>query len=453
MLGIVLLLIALYLYFKPRYRYLSYFLYLSFILGYGGGFGLTTDVILGIQNNDLAIVYTFLISIHLLLTKQYKFPRFKYIKWYKLFLIFLICSVAFSYIYYGFSFYQILQGGRSFLLIFSLPILIRVKPCELQKLMVILFWVTTITAILYIGQIIVGRPLMPYDGEPGTDESTGLIRIYNIPALLDFFLALSFVAPKYFGKRINLFRAIYLTALACTLGRTGIFSTLMIIILSMLFLGKASKLLKTIAVLGILIIPFIGMISSRFEGGGTSEDLSALSSGAAFRNYDMQGGEGGTLTYRIAWVYERFDYLIDRPIGEQIFGLGLISDSQPIVSKKYNFRIGLTNEGTGLPYQLATPDIAYGNLISRLGFGGTIIYLLLTIMMANFFYRNRKQNPFTIVCAAMIIMLFVGSISGSALSEPKNFVMYFLIMSTMQYYKQPDLLNNKAKLNCKQIND
>ena len=319
--------------------------------------------------------------------------------------------------------------------------------------MVILFWVTTITAILYIGQIIVGRPLMPYDGEPGTDESTGLIRIYNIPALLDFFLALSFVAPKYFGKRINLFRAIYLTALACTLGRTGIFSTLMIIILSMLFLGKASKLLKTIAVLGILIIPFIGMISSRFEGGGTSEDLSALSSGAAFRNYDMQGGEGGTLTYRIAWVYERFDYLIDRPIGEQIFGLGLISDSQPIVSKKYNFRTGLTNEGTGLPYQLATPDIAYGNLISRLGFGGTIIYLLLTIMMANFFYRNRKQNPFTIVCAAMIIMLFVGSISGSALSEPKNFVMYFLIMSTMQYYKRPDLLNNKAKLNCKQIND
>lgn len=451
MLGIVLLLIALYLYFKPRYRYLSYLLYLSFMLGSsGGGFGILIDKVIGVKNGDMAVVYTFFISLHLILTNRYKFPHAKFMWWYKLFLVFFICDIAFSYIHYGFSFYQILQGGRSYLLIFSLPILFRIKPDELQKLMPILFWITLVTAVLFFCQIIVGQPLMPYDAEPEKDGATGLLRIYNSPALLDLFLALTFVAPRYFGKRVNLYRAIFLVALVCTLGRTGIFSTLMIVILSMLFLGKASKLLKTIAIVGFLLIPFIGMISERFDSGGTSEDLSALSA-SGFKDYNM--GEGGTLTYRIAWVYERFDYLIHRPIGEQIFGLGLISDSQPIVNKKYNFMIGLRDESTGETYQLYTPDISYGNLLSRHGFVGSIIYLCMLVNFAIFLYKDRKANAFTIVCSAMIIMLFVGSISGSALSEPKNFVMYFIAMATIfQKYSEYPFKREKDKALFSKIN-
>ena len=62
MLGVILLLIALYLYFKPKYRYISYFIYLGFMLGSGGGFGLTTNAVLGVKNSDMAIIYTFIIS-------------------------------------------------------------------------------------------------------------------------------------------------------------------------------------------------------------------------------------------------------------------------------------------------------------------------------------------------------------------------------------------------------
>lgn len=95
MLGIALLLLALYLYFKPKYRYLSYLIYLSFMLGYGGGFGLTTDDVLGVKNMDMAIVYTFFISLYLIIHKKYTLPRLRVIKLYKVFLLFLICSVAF----------------------------------------------------------------------------------------------------------------------------------------------------------------------------------------------------------------------------------------------------------------------------------------------------------------------------------------------------------------------
>lgn len=428
MLGIALLLISLSLYFNPKCRYISYFIYLSFMLGYGGGFGLTTDAVLGVKNRDMAIVYTFLISTYLVLKKEYRFPKARFMWWYKLFLCFLVCSIVFSYLYYEFSLYQILQGGRSFLLVFSLPILCRIKMQELSRLMSLLLWVTIITSVLYILQIVLGQPLMPYNGKPSIDKTVGLIRMYNSPALLEFFLALTFVVPRYFGKKVYILRIVFFVALICTFGRTGIFSTIMVVLLSMLFLGKASGMFKTVVIIGILFIPFIGVISDRFEKGGTEDDISVLKSGGY---EDFSSGEGGTMTYRIAWVYERFDYVIHRPIGEQIFGLGLISDSQPLVTKKYNFLIGLSDPETGIPVQLSTPDIAYGNLLTKLGFGGGAIYLCFLISLAIFLYKNRKANALTIVCAAQIIMLFVLSISGSLLSEPKNLTMYFIAIATI----------------------
>ena len=285
---------------------------------------------------------------------------------------------------------------------------------------------------------------MPYGGEPKIDPSTGLVRLYNSPVLLNLFLALTFVVPDYFGKKVNLLRVIFFIALICTLGRTGIFTALLTVILSILFVGKASTLLKTITVLGILFIPFLDMVSSRFEKGGTEEDLSVLSSGA-FQDYDS--GDGGTMTYRIAWVYERFDYLLDRPLGEQIFGLGLISDSQPIVNKMYDFSIGLIDEETSLPTQLGTPDIAYGNILTKLGFVGGGIYLCLMINMLAFLYKNRRINSLTIVGAAMMIMLFIGSISGSAMSAPKNLSFYFIIIATiLRQFPQYGFMKEKDRI-------
>ena len=405
------------------------------MIGYGGGFGIWTDAVLGMKNKDLAIVYTFIISLYLISQKKFFLPRFEFIKWYKIFLVFLLCSVLFSYIYYGFSFYQILQGGRDFLLIFSFPILIRMNPFELQKLLKLLLFVTIVTSILYILQIVVGRPLMPYSGEPSVDPTVGLIRMYNSPALLDFFLIFTFVKPEYFGKRVILLRILFFIALICTFGRTGIFSTMISVLLAIAFLGKASKLIKTIVIIGVLFIPFIGMISSRFEKGGTSEDLSAITSGN-FQDYSME--DGGTMTYRFAWVYERFDYLIDRPIWEQIFGLGLISDSQFIVQKMYNFRLGLVDLETQVPTQLSTPDIAYGNILTKMGICGGFIYLMFLIKMAIFLYKNRTYNFLLLISTAQFIMLFIGSLSGSALSYPKNLVMYFIAIGTL-YYNKNDL--------------
>lgn len=428
MIGYLLLLIALLFYTTSKYRSWSYFLYLSFMMGYGGGFGLWTNDVLGVKNMDLAIIYTFVISLVMIFKKQYKIPKWSFVVQYKWFVAFLFLSVLFSLFYYDFTPFQILQGGRSFLLIFSFPILLNVKLTDLEKLLDLLKNVCIITSVLYILQIIVRHSIMPY-GEFLIDPSTGLPRFYNSPANLDLFLALTFLKPDLFKGKIYYYRILFFCALICTLGRTQIATTLLLVITALFLDGKIKKMSKAILIILVMLVPFLGLLTERIAGDGAS-DFSDIYAGNFKEGY-TQGRDSGTMLYRFAWVYERYDYLVHRPLGEQIFGLGLISDSQPWVERHYNFRIGLPNPDNSGAVQLSTPDIAYGNMLTKLGFLGSLIYIIFILALILFLFKNRKVNCFILLSASALLTALVNSFSGTILSETKSLVMYFLFLSLL----------------------
>ena len=446
MIGYLLLLIALLLYIKPKYRHWSFFLYLSFMMGYGGGFGLWTDEVLGAKNGDLAIIYTFVISIVMVFKRQYNIPKWSFVVQYKWFILFLFASVLFSLFYYHFTPFQILQGGRSFLLIFAFPILVNIKQRDFDKVLQLLIKVCVLTSMLYILQTISRHAIMPY-GEFDTDPTTGLPRFYNSPANLDIFLALTFLKPELFKGRIIYYRILFFLALVCTLGRTQIITTILLVFIALFFDGKIQKIGKYVIVIGVMMLPFIGVLSDRFTGDEAS-DFSDIQAGNFKEGY-VQGRDQGTLLYRFAWVYERYDYIIHRPLGEQLFGLGLISDSQPWVDKHYNFKIGLPNpDGIGA-VQLSTPDISYGNIMTRLGFLGGVIYITFIVSLLFFLLKRRKDNVFILVSAASIMVLFINSFSGSLMSETRSFTIYFLFLSFLFNNKRKIL--NYDKNNCNNI--
>lgn len=96
MIGILLLIVALFYYFKPQKRWISYFLYASFMLN---GFCLLTDSVIGFKNADMAVIYTFIISINLILKGKYKISNISFIKQYKWLIIFsFVLSYFLSYI-------------------------------------------------------------------------------------------------------------------------------------------------------------------------------------------------------------------------------------------------------------------------------------------------------------------------------------------------------------------
>ena len=428
MIGYILLLIALLLYVKPKYRHWSFFLYLSFMMGYGGGFGLWTDEVLGVKNGDLAIIYTFVISIVMVFKRQYNIPKWSFVVQYKWFILFLFANVLFSLFYYHFTPFQILQGGRSFLLIFAFPILVNIKQRDFDKVLQLLIKVCVLTSMLYILQTISRHAIMPY-GEFDTDPTTGLPRFYNSPANLDIFLVLTFLKPELFKGRIIYYRILFFLALVCTLGRTQIITTILLVFVALFFDGKIQKIGKYVIVIGVMMLPFIGILSDRFTGDGAS-DFSDIQAGNFKEGY-VHGRDQGTLLYRFAWVYERYDYIIHRPLGEQLFGLGLISDSQPWVDKHYDFKIGLSNpENTGA-VQLSTPDISYGNIMTRLGFLGGVLYIAFIVSLLSFLVKKRKINDFILVSAASVMLLFINSFSGSLMSETRTLSIYFLFLSTL----------------------
>lgn len=428
MIGAILLVIALILYFKPRYRYLSYFLYLSFMMK---GFNLWTDDIIGVRGMDLAVVYTFIISIYLLSTRKWIIPRWSIRKYYIALIIVVGICVFFSFFHYGLTPYQILQGGRNYLLLFVVPVLIRVQPAELKKILRMLLFFCVITSLLYILQSVLRTPLMPY-GEFGYDPATGLPRFYNSPINLVFFLTLSFLAPKFFKGNIWIYRILFIVAVVATLGRTFMMSALCSVLLALLLQGKMKRIGTSLAFLVIAITPFYGLLNDRYEGGGGTSDFTEIANGG-YKDY-RGDADGGTMVYRFAWVYERLNYMEKRPISEFLFGLGLVSDSQPWVYKHYRFSIGLPSEEFGLPTQLSTPDTSYGNLLVKIGILGTIIYIAFFLSLTIFLYRNRKTDTLMLISVATMIAYFLTSFSGSGFSEVRNFALVFMMLSII-YHK------------------
>lgn len=435
MIGAILLVIAIILYFKPKYRFLSYFLYLSFMMG---GLNLWTDTVTGIKTMDMAVIYTFVISAYLVFAGKWKIPKWPIKKYYIAVLIVIVICVLFSYFHYGLSPYQILQGGRSYLLLFSFPILIKANGTELRKVLKILLFFCVVTSVLYIFQIVLKTPLMPY-GHFDFDSATGLPRFYNMPVNLIFFLTLSFLLPKFFKGKTWVYQVIFFVAMVCTLGRTFIVTTIATILLALLMQGKMKRIGIAVSALFILMLPFADIISDRFTGAGGTSDFTEIRNGN-FRDYESGSG---TMVYRFAWVYERYDYMTKQPRSELLFGLGLVSGSQMWVYQHYNFSLGLINNETGLVTQLSTPDISYGNILTKLGFLGGIIYLAFAISLTFFLFKRRKENILILLSSAVMITDFLNSFSGTTLSDPSNFALIFFIMSILYRYNSN---SNKTQL-------
>ena len=146
MLGVALLVLSLLLYFSKKGRLMSYFLYVGFLLD---GYGILIDPLLGgTKNGDLALVYTVLISILMVLKGRYHLPFNATTCWFGIFLAFLMCSAVFSYFHYDIPLFYIIQGGRLYLLILSLPILINISTVNAKKLIRIFAIMTIVIGIV-----------------------------------------------------------------------------------------------------------------------------------------------------------------------------------------------------------------------------------------------------------------------------------------------------------------
>ena len=447
MIGYILLALGLILYLL-KLRKLSLFIFVTFMLK---GWRVLTDDILEVKNYDLAFIFIFVILSFTIFaekkTRDLKDKPLRY--WLLAFLVFMFFNIMFSYNHYHFSSYQILQGSRASFLFLSYFFLRRQKIEDLLWLNRTFFYITLITSVLYILEVFLNLPVLPYKQETAKiDEYTGIMRYYNFPPLLYWYLYVSILSPQFIKSKF-VFPAIFIfiIALFATLGRTQIAMTSTVLLLALIIQGRMKSILTAVFAAMILVAPFAGMIGNRFAGkfndSTESEIKSVLNGGIQETVYLGDAHDVGTFTYRLAWVYERAEYLKDRPISENIFGLGLISDSQSLtISKIYNFNLGLLDE-EGDIQQLSTPDISYGNILTKYGYFGGTLYLCIWFYLFFYFLKYHKRSDYAFLGAALTLNMFLLSFSGTTISDQGNiifpYIIFLLVNKAVTEYKRNNI--------------
>ncbi len=428
MLGLILLLFSLYLYFSKKWRYLSNFLYMGFL---SDGYGILIDPVLGgTKNGDLALIYTAIVSVLMVVNKTYRLPYASVLRWYFIFFVFLMCSAVFSYVYYEIPIYGIIQGGRSFLLILSLPILINIGETNVIRILKMLSVMTIVVGMVDIVQIIFQIPILP-SYSIMKDPSTGLYRFFSFPKFSMFFLLICIVCPNYYGRYTKYVIAMLVVCILGCWARSAMIIMLMSIFLVLYFSKKASKIVKYALMLLFFALPLLPFVIERFSGGGggTMADIQTVMSGKVVMvSYDQSEG---SFAYRISWVLERFLYLVDRPFGEQFFGLGLISDGSDLSKRMYNFVVNIIFYESNMIQQLRSPDIAYGTMLAYLGFGGTIIYLFFYSKVLLTFFREKLRSPYYLVISVLMITGLASSFFDDSLSNPSAFAIHFMLLGML----------------------
>lgn len=436
--GYILLLLAVALYFKKEFKVYSIILFFAFVLS---GFRILPETLLGAKLTHMALAYVVIISLINAMNIKGYFIKGFLAKPIWFFLLFIFISSLYSILYYNFPVLDVFITALRYYVILAYFFLIRLSFDECKKIIRIFFVVTIITSILYIIQTITGIQLLSYsyDVFESADPTSGLYRFYNSPPLLVLFLLLSFFYPSLFSKKeLIVSRIVFSVTLLSSMGRTSMVCITIAILIGFMMTGSLTKHYKKIIIIAIVLIPFYSIISQRFSSGGTSNDINLIMSGNYYAADENGGGRGATMAYRVAWIMERWEYLMKRPISESVFGLGLLPDEHLDVRKKYRFNYGLYNEEDGYVTQMRTPDSAWGNFLTCFGILGTVFWLILCISFIKFFYKNRT-NIVGLVCFLALLYYSLGSIAGSYLSEPYSILIYFLFLPMI---KRTDLIND-----------
>lgn len=340
---------------------------------------------------------------------------------------FFVSSIIFSIFYYGFPPALCITTGLRYFVLLSFFVFPLAKIGEYNRLIKWLFYVTFATAILYIGQCILGIQLLSYNLEhSGYAVHNGLFRWYNFPPFGEFFMYFAFFMPGVIPKKFRLLSTIvFPLAIILSNSRGFIFTSGLNLFIISYLTGNLKKNLKMLIGVILLVVITSGYLFSRMENEGkTSKDIELIIAGDFSQaEYDSRGGL--TLLYRFAWIKERFNYLEKRPFVEMLYGLGMITDESKAAKQTYRFRYGLVNKENGTTYQIRTPDIAWGNFLTCYGVLGTVLFFIFYFSLWKSI-RTYSEDVLSKILESYMLVLLLMSFTGSSISEPYNMSPIFL---------------------------
>ena len=209
MIGLILLFLAIFFYFKREYQK-SLILY--FFLCSNGFQLIDRDIILiglpGLKVSDLGLLFLFFIILKRLNVLITLSTRFSSVKFRLYFFVWLIFLIFYSVLFLDLAIFDVVIVSRNYLFLFSFILFYGMDEVEVMKVMKSLYKITLIQCGLFILQVVFDKTIMfSFDG--GSDVHTsllsnGYVRYYNMPQLLIpsiyylFFFRRNFLTAKFF---------------------------------------------------------------------------------------------------------------------------------------------------------------------------------------------------------------------------------------------------------------
>lgn len=386
---------------------------------------------------DFALLYMFFVfGFNLLRRGSHFFKISNPIHRWFLFLIIYLTIIFFVTVLLRIeSFSYSLAVYRNYLFFLSFFLFKDLSPLQIKSLIIkITFW-TIITAIIYTTQPLHNLNILSgYAGEDGVQEN-GMARYRNIPELLYFVLMYATIKLRFSSIKSILLLSLCGIALVLSQHR-GVMLGYVVTIVLYLFLTRQTGRALQLGLIGIIGFLFVGnLIVNRFQNKGyasTSDDFENVLTlnyrNAARNGYD---DEGGTLSFRILLLVERFDYFKKHP-QYMLTGVGMRHEDSPQTSREFNFILGSNkiNRETGfwMPQQIDSGDLVWFVPFVKFGLLGLFFYIYITVLMIRFFYQNSNCEAIAMSTFLYYVLLIFISLKNDMLFAPIQITFLFLLM-------------------------
>jgi len=279
---------------------------------------------------------------------------------------------------------ECINAIRAEMFYFAYFVFKNIKYQDYIKAFKIIFIVTTIAGVFYFLQFIGISGFLI--GKADEDGLATFSRFRNAPIFTTpILLYLLYDKTKFkFKPFIILF---YFGLLIMPMSRGYILSFIIANVGIGLFYGKYFNISKKLIYVIIALIVFSPIIIYRFvESSDTENEVHS-----AFNTNYNENQIDGSLQFRIALAYERFEYLLKHP---DMIPLGSGTLSEHSAKNKFNFNIGssnINNENVIFKQQLETNDISFVTHILKFGIIYLIIYIILLIIIFQQLIRNHQM--------------------------------------------------------------
>lgn len=433
MVFIGLILVSIFLYIR-EYRISALIIFFFFLTS---GFNLVPEEVTELTTGfSKAADYAFFILLGIITIDSIYNNRFlrndEFTKYLFLFYGFLACCILYSKFSVGLSWSEIIRTSRYLFFWMAYYVFRKMEREELELLLKSLFTITIVLSVLYLLQIIIGSHIL-VEHAFSTSQIFGfeIMRFYNQPDMLNFFVFVSIFANPYKGLWKVFSQFILVTALLVAFHRSLIGSFLIALAIGYFVKLSQLKKIRILAVAFFLVLCTIVFFGKRITQSRTYIDLSTVVAGNITEvDIDIEELANSTFTFRIAHLFERITYLTENP-SARIFGAGLIPEDSKKVGQLFDFEVGLLEELTGATVQLETSDISYSVLFIRLGYVGTFLNLLLFIYLGIFFYKKKNDNLGFSIFLYLILTFGVSFFSGNLLA-PITFVLPLLTYNILK---------------------